>query len=110
MAFQEYETEEEKEARWRRERRVGNFFWVLGWLVMGGIAALWWVPKALGASNPMTWDLGAICLVAQWCMVFNHWPRVGTRQFFSNPRLFMLDLPLLLLITASFAAGFAIAA
>ena len=110
MAFQKYETLQEREAHGTRELRVASFFWLVAWVLFGGIAALWWVPKALGASDPITWDLGAICLVAQWCMVFNHLPRVGTRQFFSNRRFFMVHLPLLVLITASFAAGFAIAA
>ena len=110
VPLQKYETVEDQNNRWRRGVWAANFFWLLGWLVLGGIAGLWWLPKAFGAVNPVTWDLGAICLVAQWCLVLNHWPRVGTRQFFSNPRLFTLELPLLLLVTISFAAGFAVAA
>jgi hypothetical protein len=90
--------------------RVPSFFWALAWLLGGGIAALWWLPAALGEAHPIPWELGALCLIAQWCMVFNHWPRAGTRQFFGNARVLRFDLPLLLLITASFATGFAIAA
>jgi hypothetical protein len=110
LALQEYETVEEQRSRWRQELRVAGFFSVLGWLVIGGIAGLWWLPAGLGATSPIPWELGALCLLAQWFMVFNHWPRVGTRQFFSNSSILKRDLPLLLLITAFFAAGFAIAA
>jgi hypothetical protein len=110
VPLQKYETVEDQDIHWRRERRAANFFWLLTWLVFGGIAGLWWVPKAFGAVHPMSWDFGAMCLVAQWCIVFNHWPRVGTRRFFSNPQLFILELPLLVCVTVSFAVGFAVAA
>lgn len=78
------------------------------WLVWGGIAALWWVPKFLGETKPIPWQMGAVCLAVLWTLVFNHWPRVGTRKFFRENRFIAIKLAGLLFVSAFFALGFAL--
>jgi len=97
------------EPLWRAYERIGYGFIMLGWLMLGGFAALWWVPSALGAAQPMTWQFGATCLFMQVVSVFNQWPRVGTRRFF-QARHVKVEVVLLFLVSISFAAGFAFAA
>jgi hypothetical protein len=94
---------------WTTYARAGYVFFVLTWLVVGGIAALWWVPASLGEPKPIPWTLGAICLLMQWGLVFNQWPRVGTRRFFRESRFLKLQIFLLLVVSGSFAMGFALA-
>jgi len=89
---------------------VGWFFTVAAWVLFGGIAALWWLPAFFGAEKPLTWQYGAVMLLIQWVWVFNHWPRVGTRRFFSESRFLKLQVLLLGLISALFALGFAVVA
>jgi hypothetical protein len=89
---------------------AGWFFTVAAWVFFGGFAALWWLPAFLGAAKPLTWQSGAVLLFMQWVWVFNHWPRVGTRRFFSENRFLKLQLLLLGLISALFALGFAVVA
>ena len=90
--------------------RAGYVFYFLTWLIVGGIAALWWVPSFMGEPKPIPWNFGAICLVGQWVFVFNHWPRLGTRRFFRESRFIRIEIFLLVLVSASFALGFALAA
>lgn len=98
------------DALWTAYARAGYVFGVLTWLVVGGIAALWWVPAFLGQPKPIPWTLGATCLLTQWVLVFNQWPRVGTRRFFRESRFLKFEICLLLLVSGSFALGFALAA
>jgi len=95
---------------WALYARAGYVFYFLFWLVVGGIAALWWVPAFMGAQKPIPWHFGAVCLVMQWAFIFNHWPRLGTQRFFHESRFIKIEIALLLLVTASFALGFALAA
>ena len=88
------------------DRSIGLFFLIFSWLLFGGVAALWWLPAALGEEKPLTWQFGAICLIAQWVWVFNHWPRLGTRRFFQESYNLKLQLLLLGVISVLFALGF----
>ncbi|MBT9518709.1 MAG: hypothetical protein IV112_18650 [Methyloversatilis discipulorum] len=98
------------DALWTAYARAGYVFLVLIWLVVGGIAALWWVPALLAQPKPIPWTLGATCLLMQWVLVFNQWPRVGARRFFRESRFLKFEIFLLLLVSGSFALGFALAA
>jgi len=95
---------------WTFFARAGYILNVLWWLVVGGMAALWWVPGFMGASKPIPWTFGATCLFMQWVMVFNHWPRVGTRRFFRESRFLKVEIVLLVLISGFFSFGFAVLA
>ena len=98
------------DALWRFYARAGYVAYVLMWLLLGGTAALWWVPSFMGEAKPITWQFGALCLLMQWVFVFNHWPRLGTRRFFNESRFIKIEIALLILISVSFSLGFAVAA
>jgi len=95
---------------WTFYARAGLVFYVLTWLLFGGVAALWWLPSYLGEPKPIPWTYGASCLLIQWVGVFNQWPRVGTRRFFRESRFLKIEVPLLVFISSLFAMGFAIVA
>ena len=96
---------------WVFAARTGYVFYFLAWLTFGGIAAFWWLPHLMGAHGAqMLWKMGAVCLVAQWIFIFNHWPRLGTRRFFQESRFLKIEVAFLVLISGLFALGFAIAA
>ena len=95
---------------WTFYARAGYAFAILTWLLVGGTAALWWLPSFMGEPKPIPWTFGAICLLMQWVFVFNHWPRIGTRRFIRESRFLKLEIALLLLISGLFALGFAVAA
>jgi len=97
------------EAFWRIYARFGYVFGVLFWLVLGGIAGLWWVPDALGESKPIPWTMGASCLFILCVLVFNHWPRLGTRRFFRESPLLKYECTALVVVATLFALGFAVA-
>jgi len=98
------------ESLWTLYARAGFVFGALYWLILGTIAALWWVPSYLGEARPPTWKFGALCLLGLWGMVFNHWPRLGTRRFFRESRFLKLEVSLLVAVSALFAVGFAVGA
>ena len=97
------------ESLWTLYGKMGYVFAGLAWLVFGGTAALWWVPGYLGEVHPVPWTFGAICLIAQWGLVLNHWPRLGTQRFFRESRYLKIEFALLVLISSLFAVGFAVA-
>lgn len=80
------------------------------WLVVGGTAALWWVPAFIGEPKPISWQFGAVSLVVLWAFIFNHWPLLGTRRFFQESRFIKIEIVLLLFVSASFVLGFTLAA
>ena len=88
----------------------GSLLGVIWWLLVGGTAALWWVPAFFGAAKPLTWQYGVVMLLVQWVWVFNRWPRVGTRRFFHENRFLRLQFVLLGVISGLFALGFALVA
>jgi hypothetical protein len=95
---------------WTFYARAGYVFSVLTWLLVGSVAALWWVPSYFGEVKPIPWRYGASCLLMLWVLVFNHWPRVGTRRFFRESRFLKLKVKLLVIVSCLFAMGFTIAA
>ena len=95
---------------WTVYARAGYVLNVVWWLLVGGIAALWWLPSFMGALKPIPWTFGAVCLFLQWIWVFNPWPGVGTRRFFRESKFLKFEIALLIFISGLFAFGFAIAA
>ena len=75
------------------------------WVLIGGVAMLWWLPGQLGqtAFSPFQ---GALFLAMMWGWVFNQWPRVGTRRFFRETRFLKIKVALLIAISLVSAYGF----
>ena len=73
------------------------------------MAMLWWLPERLGEKSSISFEEGAYFYGFLYVWVFNHWPRVGTRRFFSSgiliPRLILLAI-----ITVGFVYGWITAA
>lgn len=79
------------------------------WLVLGAMAALWWMPRWLGSADPLTLKHGLIGLAGIWIFAFNDLPRLGPRRFFRENRFIKIKLLLLALISAGFGIGFLVA-
>jgi hypothetical protein len=89
-----------------------HILWLLNWVLFGALAAFWWVPAYFSEPHPIPWWFGGLALVARWAMVFNRWPSLGTERFFSYERrgFLKVEIALLVIVSALFASGFALAA
>ena len=93
-------------------RGTAHILWLVNWLVLGGMAAFWWLPAYFHEPHPIPWWAGAVALVARWAIVFNRWPSLGSERFFSLERrgFLKVEIALLAIVTLLFASGFALAA
>jgi hypothetical protein len=78
---------------------------VLAWLILGVLASLWWVPGYFGATHPISLKQGTGAVLLLWLLVFNEWPRVGTKTFFQDTPFLKLKFTLLGVINALFFVG-----
>ncbi len=95
---------------WTFYARAGYVLSAIMWLLVGSVAALWWVPSYFGEVKPIPWTYGANGLLMLWVLVCNNGPRVGTRRFFRESRFLKLKVKLLVIVSCLFAMGFTIAA
>jgi hypothetical protein len=82
---------------------------ILIYWLPGILAAVWWLPAFLSAEKPVPWQFGAVCLLMQWTLVFNHWPALGTYRFWhGGERYLKLELAVLAVASVAFLCGLAI--
>lgn len=76
-------------------------------VVVGALAALWWLPTYLGEEKLIPWQAGALALAGLWLWTFNHWPQFGTRRLYPKS-WFLPELVANSLACVVFLLGFAL--
>jgi hypothetical protein len=90
--------------------RLALVFEAVIWIVVGGMAMLWWLPERMGEKSTISWQQGALFYGALWVWILNEWPRLGTRRFFRDNAFLAPRLILMGIVSAGFAYGFLSAA
>ena len=86
--------------------RMSHVVNIAFYVVLALIAALWWVPAALGDDNTVPWIMAALCYVWLWAYVFNDLPRFGVRGFSRRATHLAAKLVFLVVVGVAFGYGF----